>query len=106
MIYTRKQIDKYWNEATVDMQRDPNVYRKDFAGAWIRKDMYGYQSPFGWTICRIRPKSLGGTDNDDNLMVAHWRNNRFKGTNYPSFKSVVTSAGTHNITMIQSWQAK
>jgi len=105
-MYTRQQIERYWDMAKPDTLRDSSEYRKDFAGAWIRKDMFGYQSPFGWTVCRKRPKAKGGTDDESNLMPAHWRNNRFKGTDYPYFRSVITSEGTHNITKIQTWEVK
>lgn len=105
MILTRKQIDQLWEKAeAAPDQHDPHEYRKDFAGAWVRRDMYGYQSPFGWVVSRIKPKAAGGTDDIDNLMVCHWRNKRMKGASYPEFKSIVTSEGKHNTTQLRTWR--
>lgn len=39
-------IDKVWSGATVAKGRNPDVWRKDFAGAWIRRDHYGVFSKF------------------------------------------------------------
>ena len=52
-------IDKVWSGATVAKGRNPDVWRKDFAGAWIRRDHYGVFSKFGWQIDHIKPKSAG-----------------------------------------------
>lgn len=104
MILTRRQIDRLWEKAIPDSLRDPREYRKDFAGAWIRRDMFGYQSPFGWMVSRIRPVKDGGTDDIDNLIPCHWRNKRMKGADFPEFKSIISSIGTHNVTMIKTWK--
>lgn len=105
-MYTRQQIDQLWEMAKSDSLRDSREYRKDFAGAWIRKDMFGYQSQYGWTVCRKLPRARGGSDDESNLMPVHWRNNRFKGTDYPYFRSVITSSGTRNIIKIQTWEVR
>ena len=80
-------IDKVWSGATVAKGRNPDVWRKDFAGAWIRRDHYGVFSKFGWQIDHIKPKSAGGDDSIDNLQALHWRNNKSKGTNYLEIES-------------------
>lgn len=106
MNLTRRQIDQLWDMATPDSSlRDPREYRKDFAGAWIRRDRYGFNTPFGWTAGRIKPKARGGTDDMDNLMPCHWRNKRMKGANYPEFKSIVSSIGMANVMRIKTWKA-
>jgi hypothetical protein len=102
-MLTLQQIETVWNRATVVANYNPNLWRKDFAGAWIRRDMYGMRSPFGWSACRKNP-NIGPAVNTDNLMAAHWRNNMMKGANYPTFKSIVTSDGNHNVDKIQSWR--
>ena len=80
MVITRKQIDALWEMATPDSSlRDPNEFRKDFAGAWIRRDQFGSRSPLGWTASRIKPIIKGGTDDMENLMPCHWRNKMMKG---------------------------
>lgn len=102
-MLTLHQIDTIWSRATVVPNHNPDVWRKDFAGAWIRRDMYGMRSPFGWAVCRKNPL-IGSAVNINNLMAAHWRNYRMKGSNYPTFKSIITSDGNHNVERIQSWR--
>jgi len=41
-------------------------------------------------IDHIKPVSLGGTDDLRNLQPLHWRNNRYKGDNYPDWDCVAT----------------
>lgn len=49
--------------------RNSDVWRKDFAGAWIRRDQYEVLGKLGWQIDHIRPKSVGGGDSIDNLQA-------------------------------------
>jgi hypothetical protein len=102
-MLTLQQIDTVWRRAEEVPNYDPNVWRKDFAGAWIRRDKYGMRSAFGWTACRKNPR-IGTAVNIDNLMAAHWRNYRMKGANYPTFKSIVTADGNRNVEKVQSWR--
>lgn len=51
-----------WNKAKVITGFDPDIWRKDFAGAWIRRDAFGKQGKYGWVIDHLKPKSIGGTD--------------------------------------------
>ena len=83
-------IDKVWSGATVAKGRNPDVWRKDFAGAWIRRDHYGVFSKFGWQIDHIKPKSAG--------------NNKSKGTNYLEIETCITSKGFDNIYRIRRWR--
>lgn len=106
MIFTSKQIDELWEKATPDRLRDPREYRKDFAGAWIRRDRFGYQAPFGWTASRIRPLIKGGSNDMDNLIPCHWRNKRMKGADYPEFRTIITSLGTRNVAHMKSWKVE
>lgn len=102
-MLTLQQIETIWSRATVVPNYNPSVWRKDFAGAWIRRDMYGMRSAFGWTACRKNPR-IGSAVNIDNLMAAHWRNYRMKGASYPAFKSIVTADGNRNVEKVQSWR--
>lgn len=97
-------IDKVWSGATVAKGRNPDVWRKDFAGAWIRRDHYGVFSKFGWQTDHIKPKSVGGDDSIDNLQALHWRNNKSKGTNYLEIETCITSKGFDNIYRIRRWR--
>lgn len=36
-----------WEKASSVAGYDPDIWRKDFAGAWIRKDSYGLHTNYG-----------------------------------------------------------
>lgn len=97
-------INKVWEKATICENNDSLLWRKDFAGAWIRRDLYGIACEYGWEIDHMLPVSKGGLDDLDNLIPMNWRNNRKKGDNYPAFESAVTSNGVHNKEFIESWK--
>ena len=40
-------VEKVWQKAVVVNNRNPDIWRKDFAGAWIRYDQYGINSRYG-----------------------------------------------------------
>lgn len=105
-VFTDDVVLKVWNKAFPEVNNDPNIWRKDYAGAWIRFDHYGKESLFGWEIDHLRPVSRGGTDVFDNLYPMHWKNNRKKADDYPVFSTEVTSDGVTNIEKIQSWRAE
>lgn len=50
-------VEKVWQKAVVVNNRNPDIWRKDFAGAWIRYDQYGINSRYGWVIDHIKPKN-------------------------------------------------
>ena len=41
---TDKEIEEVWQKANIIPNNNPNIYRQDYAGAWIRRDQYGIQS--------------------------------------------------------------
>ena len=95
-----------WRKATEVPPNDPNVYRKDLAGAWMQWDKHGDTSSefgFGWEIDHKYPVAKGGSDNIDNLQPLQWANNRYKGDNYPRYQTLVSSNGNQNIKKVQSW---
>ena len=51
----------------------------DAFGHKICKDQYGKETPYGWEIDHIKPKSKDGTDELDNLQPLFWKYNREKG---------------------------
>lgn len=104
--FTNEIIEQVWATATPVEKNDPKIWRKDFAGAWIRRDQYGKCTTYGWEIDHLRPASQGGTDGIENLVPMHWENNRSKADNYPSFFSVVSALGIYNVKQSKSWQVR
>lgn len=98
-------IDLIWEKAKAIDGYDPSKWRQDFAGAWIQKDQYGIQSPLGWEIDHMIPRSHGGGDEISNLFPLHWRNNEAKSDNTPIFSTAVSSEGNKNIEKVQTWKA-
>lgn len=88
--FDRYTIDSVWRKAQEVQNYDANVWRKDRCGAWINRTAYGStQSKYGWEIDHAVPVSRGGTDELVNLQPLHWRNNRGKGDNYPTWYCTV-----------------
>ena len=72
MAFSKEVEQKVWEKGRVDSNQDPNVWRKDECGAWIRRGHYGNRnSEFGWEIDHI---TAGGPDKLSNLRVLHWQN--------------------------------
>lgn len=93
-----------WEKASIVEGYDKNIWRKDFAGAWIRKDSYGKHTKYGWEIDHLHPISKGGNNELENLVPLHWQNNQIKAADYPIFKTMLSSDGNRNIEMIRKWQ--
>lgn len=99
-------INLVWQKAKIVDGYDPNIWRKDFASAWIRRDHYGVESKYGWEIDHLRPLSRGGSDEISNLYALHWRNNNKKSDNYPLFQTIVSSEDNTNVEKLQSWKVE
>lgn len=97
-------IEHIWDHAKNVDGRNPDIWRRDFAGALIRRDQYGVSCKYGWVVDHIKPKSMGGDDSLDNLQALHWRNNVSKGSDYPVLETRVTSDGKDNIYKVKRWQ--
>jgi len=104
--YSKGTIEKLWNKLPDVKGYDPKEWKKDFAGAWIKRMAYCAESKYGWVICRLTPAHEGGTDEFDNLRPMHWKNARTKGYKYPCFETSVTSDGEENIEKTQKWKIK
>ena len=105
--FTSEQIEQVWQKALIAPNNNPNVFRKDYAGAWIRRDQYGDRNAvYGWEIDHCKPESLGGTDDLANLYPLHWRNNVKKNNDYPEWQTILTSEGVNNVEKESSWFIK
>ena len=101
-----EQLDIIWNKAKIT-DRNPNIWRKDVADAWICKDCYGATDSvtgYGWEADHCEPVSKGGKTELANLRPLHWANNRSKSDNFPLWSSEVTSDGEYNVQRIQHWR--
>lgn len=99
--WSNDEIQKVWEKADIVPNNDPNVFRKDQCGAWIRRDLYGAPSKdeshtsFKWQIDHIKPQSKEGKDILSNARPLQWFNNDSRQNS--RFKTKITSDGTHNI---------
>ncbi|MBO5058144.1 MAG: HNH endonuclease [Prevotella sp.] len=105
-MFNEEVIKQVWDKANVIDGYNPSIWRKDYAGAWIRFDAYGSQINFGWEIDHMQPVSKGGDDSLPNLFPLHWQNNRKKNDDYPEFYTSVSSIENRNIEKLQSWKAQ
>lgn len=65
MAYSKEVVAKVWQHARVMTDFDPEAWRHDECGAWIRREHYGREdSEFGWKIVNV---SIGGPDAVENL---------------------------------------
>jgi 5-methylcytosine-specific restriction endonuclease McrA len=78
--WTHEQKSAVWRKAKAVGTNDPNVFRQDECGAWIKWLDYGNrESQYGWEIDHIIPKARGGGDSISNLRPLQWQNNASKG---------------------------
>jgi hypothetical protein len=66
-------------------------FRKDVCNASMHLSKYGSDDQWGWEIDHIKPISLGGTDELENLQPLHWENNRHKADSWPSWSCKVVA---------------
>lgn len=73
MAFNEELVQAVWEQKSrVVPEQDPNIWRKDECGAWVRRDHYqNRDSEFGWNIDYITP---GGLEEPANLRVLQWKN--------------------------------
>jgi hypothetical protein len=71
MAYSVETIGAAWEKARGTTELSVDLWRKDECGAWIKRDHFGEQSPFGWKLVNV---SLGGPDTIENLRPFHHAN--------------------------------
>lgn len=97
-------IEAVWRKALIQPNNNPDMFRKDYAGAWICFNAYGDRdSQYGWEIDHLKPVIDGGTDDIDNLYPLHWRNNLAKGNHYPHWRTSHSSKGVEIVEEEKYW---
>lgn len=97
-------VDAVWRKAIVQPNNNPDMFRQDYAGAWIcYNDFENHNSKYGWDIDRLKPLNRGGSDTLDNLYPLNWKNKESKGNNYPCWKTTHSSKGTEIVEIEKFW---
>ena len=72
MALSKEIIQKVWEKGRVVPEVDPDIWRKDECGAWVKHNHYGNRnSEFGWEVDHI---VAGGSEDLSNLRVLQWQN--------------------------------
>lgn len=90
--FNAQVVDAVWRKGQSVLGYDPNNYRKDACGMWMKKSSCGTEGDFGWEIDHICPVAKGGSDDLSNLQPLHWQNNRGKSDNYPNWSCTVKAS--------------
>lgn len=108
--WTKKQIKQVWEKAAIIPGVNKDLYRKDYAGAWMFFSAF-ISNPdeailnirsYSWTIVNHKPVSQKD-DDIDNLKPLNVINAITKGENYPKWKTKISSRGNENIIKEQIW---
>ena len=97
--FSADEIQRIWEKGRTVEGEDPRFVRQDICGAIIHRNNYGSDTvpkSFSWEIDHIKPVSLGGTDDFQNLQPLQWENNRHKGNNYPEWQCIVVASDKSN----------
>ena len=98
------EIEYAWQQAIPVDGFNPDVLRKDYAGAYIAKDAYGDRSSaFGWEVDHIIPLEKNGPYEEWNYAPLHWENNNMKDDNFPVWETKVAFMGTSNHEYQRNW---
>jgi hypothetical protein len=75
MTFDEEILRNVWDKGTITRDADPDIWRKDECGAWIRRDFYGnIESQFGWEVDLMVSETEGGRIDPSNLRPLQWRN--------------------------------
>lgn len=111
--WTSQQIEEVWNKGEIIDNYNPQLYRKDYAGALMFKNSFVNNvkvnddpKSLNWTIIHQCPLSHGGTSDISNLQPINNINAITKGNNYPRWKTAITFNGKQNILKRKMWKDK
>lgn len=109
--WSKEQIEAVWEKAEIIPGVNKDLYRKDYAGAWmffsafidkINETIHDVRN-YGWTIVNHKPLSQNGTNDLENLQPMNIINALAKGENYPKWRTKISSRGNENIIKEQIW---
>lgn len=109
--WTKKQIKEVWEKGEIIPGVNKDLYRKDYAGAWMffaafvadaNETNFDVRS-YTWTIAPHKPFGTYGSSELGNLMPMNLINAITKGQNYPHWKTKISSNGNENIISEQIW---
>ncbi len=113
VTWTPQQIEEVWNKGEIIDDYNPQLYRKDYAGALMFKNNFisnvklnDDPKSYNWTIIHQRPLFHGGTSDISNLQPMNNTNAITKGNNYPRWKTAITFNGKQNFLKQKSWKDK
>lgn len=107
--FTNRQnlIQQVWEKGIIIEGIDKNVLRLDNCGALIKRNLYneaGIKLSMAWEIDRIKPETLGGSDELNNLQPLQWENNRQKDEKYPLWSCIIRAVNKANSYMKNSYK--
>ena len=80
---TNPKAQHVWEKARRVKGKNPNLYRRDAQGNVIYKPAYNRDSPMGWQVDHIWPRSKGGSDARRNLQALQAGANKRKSNKTP-----------------------
>lgn len=111
--FSNEQIEETWNKGQIITDLDPNLYRKDYAGALMYKQSFvanptiyseNNTKSYNWTIALQKPLSQNGTTDISNLQPVNTLNVLSKGDNYPQWTTKIFFNDKENIIKEQNWK--
>ncbi len=89
-------LRRVWEKGGITEDADPEIWRKDECGAWIRRDFYEDRgSQFGWEVDLIVPEAEGGGHDLSNLRPLQWWNKISKRAG--RLVCPITALGRYNV---------
>ena len=96
MAFDEEILRRVWDKGEAASNVDPDIWRKDACGAWMRRDFYGdEESQFGWEIDCVVPESEGGPRDLSNLRPLQWENKMARRGRH--LACPITAVGKYNV---------
>lgn len=110
--YSENILEAVWKKGRKIEGKDPDIFRKDAAGAIIKKTDRKVNSEYGWEVDHVFPKAKleerrvpeSKWDDIENLRPFHADNNRKKSDDYPTYirGKVMNKETGRNITSLKT----